>query len=145
MAAMTLAALKTEIDTDPKALGYAALWAQSNGPEAVAARLNEPNTVPADTIFKSYVSLEDMLAEIVFSEYSGWSAAQKTNIDQFLRGTRIKTGSANMRTTLAALIPVGASRTAMIAIAARPASRAEVLWGEFARVTDTNVAEAKAL
>lgn len=142
MAAMTIAALKTEIDTDPKTLGYAALRTQTNGPEAVANKLNELNTVPADTIFKSYVPLEDMLAEIVFSEYTAWTAAQKTNIDQFFRGVKMKTGSANMRTTLAGVIPVGASRTALIAMASRTASRAQVLWGEFAFVTPNDVSAA---
>ena len=138
---VTIAALKTEIDTDPKGLGYATLRTQSNGPEAVATRLNEAGA-SAETLFKSYVSLEDMLAEIVFSEYSGWSAAQKTNIDQFIRGTRIKTGSANMRTTLGALIPAGASRTALVALAQRPASRAEALFGEGVAVTAQEAAEA---
>jgi hypothetical protein len=136
--------IKTEIDTDPKTLGYAALWAQSNGAEAVALKMNEAGA-SVETLFKGYVPVEDMLAEIVFSEYTAWTAAQKTNIDQFLRGTRIKTGSANMRTTLAALIPVGASRTAMIAFASRPCSRAEALWGEAVSVTPTQVADAKAL
>jgi hypothetical protein len=141
---VTIAALRTEIDTDPKALGYATLKLQTNGPEAVAAKLNEVGA-SAETLFKSYVPLEDMLAEIVFSEYSGWSAAQKTNIDQFLRGLRIRTGSANMRTTLGALIPTGASRTAMVALASRSATRAEILFGEGVRVTDQQVAEALAL
>ena len=138
---VTIPALRTEIDTDPKALGYATLRTQSNGPEAVAARMNEAGA-SAETLFKTYVPLEDMLAEIVFSEYSGWSAAQKTNIDQFLRGTRIKTGSANMRTTLGALIPAGASRTALVALASRSATRAEILFGEGVTVTDQQAAEA---
>lgn len=139
---MTPALLAAEINTDPKGLGYTALRAQSNGPEAVANKLNELNTVPADTLFKSYVPVEDMLAEIVFTEYTAWTAAQKTNIEQLLRGAKIKTGSANMRATLAAIIPTGTSRTNMIALASRPCSRAQFLWGEFATVTQTDVAEA---
>ncbi len=145
MAVMTLVALRAELDADPKALGYALLWTQSNGPEAVAARLNEANTVPADTIFKSYVTMEDFLAEIVLADYNALTAAQKTALDQFARGTRIKTGSANMRATIGALFPASATRTALIALASRAASRAEVLWGENARVTDVQVADAKAL
>lgn len=141
----TATQIRAEIDADPKSLGYAALKVLSNGPQAVAARMNELNTVPADTLFRPYVSLEDMLAEIVFSEYSAWTAAQKTNIEQLLRGARVKTGSANMRMTLGAVIPVGSSRTAMVALASRQAARAEILWGDGIVVTDTQVADALAL
>lgn len=141
---MMIQALRTEIDTDPKALGYATLKAQSNGPEAVAAKLNELGA-SAETLFKQYVQIEDFLAEVVLTEFTALSTAGKTAVDQFFRGTRIKTGSANMRTTLGALFPTGATRTALLALAQRSASRAEALWGEGVRVTDQHVAEALAL
>ena len=144
MAAPTLQQIRTEIDTDPKTLGYATLWAQTNGPEAVAAKMNEAGA-SAETIFKGYVQTEEILAEIVLADYNALTAAQKTTLDQFLRGSRVKTGSSNMRATIAALFPAGATRTALIALASRSASRAEVLWGEGVRVSDTDVANAMAL
>lgn len=144
MAQPTLTQIRTEIDTDPKTLGYSTLWAQTNGSEAVAARMNEAGA-SAETLFKSYVPMEDVLAEIVLAEYNALSAAQKTTADQFLRGTRIKTSSANMRATVGALFPAGTTRTALIALASRAASRAEALWGEGIRVSDTEVANAMAL
>jgi hypothetical protein len=139
--ALTLTALRTEIDTDPKALGFAALRTQTNAPEALAARLNEPGA-SAETLFKSYVLLEDALAEIVLSEFNALTAAQKTALDQFFRGVSLKTGSANMRTTLGALFPAGATRTALIALASRAASRAEALWGEGTSILQRDVASA---
>jgi hypothetical protein len=44
-----------------------------------------------------------------------------------------------MRATLGALFPAGVTRTAVIALASRPASRAEALWGEGAHVSDHDV------
>lgn len=142
--AMTLAALRAEIDTDPETLGYATLLAQSNGPEAVAAKLNELGA-SGETLFKSYVPVEDMLAEIVYTDYTALTAAAKTALDQFFRGSKVKTGSTNMRTTLAALFPVSATRTALIALASRSASRAEALWGEGTTVSAQSVAMAMEL
>jgi hypothetical protein len=92
-----------------------------------------------ETLFKSSIPVEDFLAEVVLSEYTALTAAQKTALDQFVRGVRIKTGSANMRATLGALFPAGVTRTAVIALASRPASRAEALWGEGAHVSDHDV------
>jgi hypothetical protein len=143
---MTLAALRAEIDNDPKSLGYAALKVQTNGPEAVAARMNEAGaSVPPETLFKAYVPTEEILAEMVWSEFTGWSAAVKTGLDMYLRGARVKTGSATLRASLAAMIPAGTSKTNMIAAASRNASRAEALWGENFSVTSTDVANALAL
>lgn len=139
-----LSVLKTELATDPKALGYATLKAQTNGNEAVANRINEAGSVPADTIFKSSVLTYELLAEMVYSEYNGWTTAQKSIVDNnpWFRQERIKTGSANMRTTLGAIVPAGASRTNMVAFASRAASRAEFLWGEGTVITMTDVANA---
>lgn len=140
--AMTTAALRAEIDNDPKSLGYATLRAQSNAPEALAAKLNEAGA-SAETLFRSYLPLEDALAGIVASEFNALSAAAKTACDQFLRGTRIKTGDANMRATLGALFAAGTtSRTNLLALASRDASRAEALWGEGAYVRAADVAAA---
>jgi hypothetical protein len=146
MATPTAQQIRTEIDVDSKALGYATLKVQTNGPEAVAARMNEAGA-SAETLFKSWVDTYELIAEIVYSEYSGWTAAQRALVDNspFFRQTRVKTGLPNLRTTLAAIIPTGASRTAMVAFASRSASRAEALWGEGVRVSATQVADALAI
>lgn len=140
----TVQQIRTEIDTDPKTLGYATLKAQSNGPEAVATRMNEVGA-SAETLFKAYTPVEDLLAELQYAEFNSWTAAQKAGVDQFFRGTRIKTGSATLRASMGAMLPTSASKTAMIALASRSASRAEALWGEGTRITDAQVADALAL
>jgi hypothetical protein len=142
----TLQQIRDEINADPKTLGYATLWAQTNGPEAVAARMNELGAAnPDETLFKAYVNTEEILAEMVWTEYTAWTAAVKSGIDQYLRGTRIKTGSAALRASLAAMIPAGTSKTNMIAAASRVCSRAEFLWGEGTQISDVQVADAMAL
>lgn len=138
----TTAALRTEIDTDPKTLGFAGLRTQSNAPEALAARLNELGA-SGETLFRSYLPMEDALAAIVAAEFTTLTAAQKTACDQFLRGNRIRTGDANMRSTLGGLFGVGTtSRTNLLALAQRPCSRAEALWGEGTLITDQQASEA---
>lgn len=141
MTVMTLALLRAEIDNDPKSLGLATLKVQTNGAQAVAAKLNEVGA-SAETLFKDTVPTEEALACIVLTEFNARTAVEKTAIDMFFRGAKIKSGNANLRTTMAALFPAGTTRTALIAIASRSCSRAEALWGEFHTVTDTDVAMA---
>jgi hypothetical protein len=93
--------IRTEIDNDPKALGYAALRAQSNGPEALAAKLNQAGA-SSETLFRSYVPLADVLACVVASEYGQLSTANKTLWqDLVVRSAQLKSGDANMRATIA--------------------------------------------
>ena len=145
MVAMTLAALKSEILTDPKALGYTALRAQSNGPEAVAAKLNEAGA-SAETLFKAWLPIEEVIAVIVRAEYDALSAAAKQFFaDVLMRGARLKSGDANLRASMAGVFASGtATRTSLTALASRSASRAEALWGENVLITPQEVADALA-
>jgi hypothetical protein len=144
--AFTLTQLRTEIDNDPKALGYAALKVLSNGPEAVANKINQAGA-SAETLFKSYTPIEEVLACVMASEYTALSAANKALwTDLVVRTTRIKSGDSNMRTTIAGIFAGGTtSRANLVAVASRAASRGEALWGEGTTVTDVNVADALAL
>ena len=141
--AFTIAALTTEINTDPKALGYATLKAQTNGPEAVAAKLNEAGA-SAETLFKSYVPIEDVIAAIVISEYAAATAANRTFLENvLLKGSKLKSGDANLRTSMAAIFAAGTtSRANLVALASRSASRAEALWGEGYVVSASQASEA---
>jgi hypothetical protein len=132
--------IRTEIDNDPKALGYAALRAQSNGPEALAAKLNQAGA-SSETLFRSYVPLADVLACVVASEYSSLSTANKTLWqDLVVRSAQLKSGDANMRATIAGIFAAGTtSRTNLVNVASRAASRAEALWGEGTVVLDQQV------
>lgn len=141
--AMTIEALRTEIDTDPKGLGYAALRTQSNAPEALADKLNEAGA-SGETLFKGYTPVEDVTAAIVRADYDALGAAGKTFLNEvMLRGARLKTGDTNLRASMAGVFAAGTTtRANLVALASRPASRAEALWGEGIKVTPTQVGQA---
>lgn len=141
--AMTIAQLKTELTTDPKTLGYGTLRTQSNGPEAVAAKINQIGA-SAETITRTYVPIEDVVAAIVRADYDLLAAAGKAFLnDVLLTGTRVKTGDANLRASMSGLFGAGTTtRTNLVALATRSASRGEALWGEGTTVTAQQVADA---
>jgi hypothetical protein len=141
MAYPTLAILRTELDADPNALGYAALKVLSNGPEAVAAKINDPAANGGATLFKGFTAIEDVLACVIAAEYTALSAANKALwTDLVVRAPRIISGNANMRATIAGIFAAGTtSRANLVAVASRPASRAETLWGEGIRISATDV------
>lgn len=136
--AINFTALAAEINTDPKSLGYA-----GKSDYEIATILNTAGA-SAETLFKSYTPVEDVVACIVRSEYDALAAAGKTYLNEVvLRGTRVKTGDATLRSQIAALFGVGtATRTNLTNVASRSASRAEILFGENAAVTDQDVAAA---
>lgn len=134
--------IRTEIDTDPKTLGYTTLKAQSNGREAVAAKMNEAGA-SAETLTRTWVDTTEALALVVGSEVISLAQANRDLLLLVMSTTRIKTGSATMRTTLGGIFAAGTtSRTNLQGLATRSASRAEALWGEGTVITATQVGEA---
>lgn len=131
-------ALATEINTDPKALGYA-----NKSDYEIAVILNTPGA-SAETLFKSYTPIEDIVACILRSEYDSLAAAGKTYLNEVvLKGARVKTGDATLRTQVAQLFGAGTTtRTNLTNVASRPATRAEILFGENTNVSDQDVAVA---
>lgn len=142
MAVFSIAALRTEINTDPKALGYATLKARANGPESVAAKLNERGA-SAETVIVAYLQVEDVVAALVRAEYDALATAGKDYLNVVLRAPRVKSGDATLRAQLGALFATGTTtRANLLALATRSASRAEALWGEGVAVTDAQASEA---
>lgn len=137
---LATAALAAELNTDPKALGYK-VAGEFRSDYDLAGLLNAVGT---DTIFKSYTDIADVIAAINMTEYGALSTANKTFLNEvILKGQRLKTGDAGLRSTIGSIFAAGtATRTALVATASRAASRAEVLWGEGVQVTDVDVATA---
>lgn len=135
MPSPTSAQILTEINTDPKALGYATLRTQSNGPEALAAKMNEV-AASAETLTITWLATEEALAVLVGTEVTALAQANRDLLTVVTSQSRIKTGSATMRATLGGIFASGTtSRTNLVALATRSASRAEALWGEGTVVT----------
>jgi hypothetical protein len=134
--------IRAEIDADPKSLGYATLRAQSNGPEAAAAKLNELGA-SAETLTRTWVDTTEALAVLVGTEVTALAQANRDLLAIVTSTTRIKTGSQTMRAALGGIFGAGTtSRTNLQALATRSASRAEALWGEGAYVSASDVGTA---
>lgn len=130
---MDLAALKTEITSDPASIGYAAV----NGDhDAIAKLLNQPQrTIDAETINGGVlVSCLDKV------EFAALSAADKAYLNLFVTAGDVPV-TANVRRALRALFPAGSeTRNRINAVTRRAGSRAEELG--FGRVTESDVADA---
>jgi len=130
---MDLAALKTEITTDPAAIGYAA----ANGDhEAIAKLLNKPQR----TIDAGSLSSGVLVSCIDKTEFAALTAADKAYLNLFVTAGDVPM-TANVRQALRSLFPAGTeTRNRINAATRRAGSRAEELG--LGRVTESDVADA---
>jgi hypothetical protein len=137
LSATQLAALGTELSTDPKALGYSGLQNQ-----AAADKLNQvgasSETVNPGTL-QSYLIVD----AIVSSEWTVLSQANKDLLNFYLQQPTVDTTSSNVRSAIGGIFAAGATRTALLALVNRPASRGEVLFGPGTVITKSNVGQAR--
>ena len=130
--------LKTEIQTDPLALGYAPLLAAGNQ-AAIADLLNEVRagigidrlTVPAWEVFDA----------IVPAEWAALLAQEKQRIQIILSLGTVPVKGTNTRNAFLAAFAAGtATRSALAALQTRPGSRAEQLFSQ--SVSPADIAQA---
>jgi hypothetical protein len=137
--------IRTELDADPLALGYATLRTRSDAPSALAARLNEVGA-SSQTLTRTWVDTADVLAAVVGTEILALTQANRDLLAILTSTARVRTGAAAMRNSLGAIFAANTvSRANLIALSTRPASRGEALWGEGVNVSATQVADALAL
>lgn len=141
---LTLTQLKTELTTDPLALGYAPLLAAgAAGQLAVilnATRAGAPYSIPLGRISAA-------AARCAFdaSEYGALTASQRTMLDFYLRGEdvvptpQLRAFLVSAAGTLATTIP------RLQALTDRQGSRAEALFGEGVTVTADHISLALVL
>ena len=130
---MDLAALKTEITSDPAAIGYAA----ANGDhELIATILNRSQrTIDAETLPSGV-----LVSCIDRAEFAALPAADKAYLNLFVTAGDVPM-SANVRQALRALFPANSeTRTKINQATRRTGSRADELG--FGRVTESDVADA---
>lgn len=131
-----LTALATELNTDPKALGYAG---KTNIQDAALL-----NTVGAsgETINPGTLPTWQVTAAIVGSEWTALTQANKDLLAFYLNQGTVDTTSANVRTAIGGLFSAGATKTALLALVNRPATRGEILFGVNTAITPSNVGQA---
>ena len=138
---MDYVALKAEITTDPAGLGYAALWVAGSDWQ-VAELLNAVRQ--SIDIWRGLIPSHEVIDVIVWTEWTGLSAANKQLLQTLTGPDRVNTSSANTRAAFSQMFAAGtATRTALLAVATRKGSRAEQLWGPGVVVTHDDVALAR--
>lgn len=139
--AITLTALKNELNSDPKSLGYSAL----DDFEA-ADKLNEAGA-SGETIEPAFVTAFQAQQEVVGSEYLTLTIGEQNLWNAILisvdsQGVPIK--NAIIRGQVATIWGAGTTtRTNLVALQTRSASRAEVLFGEDVVVSMMDVHRAR--
>jgi len=139
LTAAQLTALATEINTDPKALGYAG--------KTVAQRTTIINTVGASSekIGAGVVQGWQLMDQVIQSEFIQLTVANQNLFLAYLAGGQIDASSANVQANFLAMFPSGTAPTTranLIAFVNRSASRAEVLFGAGAVVSSWDMGRA---
>jgi hypothetical protein len=145
MAAFTQAALLSEIQTDPQALGLNTPFvAKQYG--VVAGLLNAVGAGAPYLVFRNDIQYQEVINAIADADFLALTQLQTSKLDLF-KTTTIDATRAQVRSkfTSGGGIFTSASAgtlTALTNVAQRQGSRAEVLWGTGFAVTLQNVAEA---
>lgn len=134
-------ALKSELTTDPKGLGLAAL-----SDAAAATKLNQvgasAETVPVTSPIDAYL----VVNATVPSEYATLSATERDRYAAITGAGKVDPSNANVVSAFAAMFSPGTTTRANLqALANRSCSRAEKLWGAGTEVAYFDVARARAL
>ena len=125
--AVDLAALRTELQNDPTALGYAAHVASGSDVD-LAALLNAARS--GITVFRGLIQSYEIINATDPTEWSALGSAEKQRYQTLTGAGRVDTANANVRAAFLAMFANGtATRAALVALASRTASRAEQLFG----------------
>lgn len=138
-----IAALRTELDTDPQGLGYAPLIARGSDAD-IAELLNQRRAGAAYVVFDDTVNLKDVIEAVAPADYVALTAVQIARLQLLFTGGSADCSRVNTRQILNDLFG-GASqptRNAIAAVISRQGSRAEKLFGVRTRIHHLQVAAA---
>ena len=138
-------ALKAECEQDPTGLGLVAHLPPPAGDGdfvALAAKLNAPRIGQA-AVWDRTVSGDALRVRGAKAEYLALTVAERAYLDFLLRADTLDLSYPALRQELGALFgPATMTRAAWLALIQHPASRAETLFGEGARVTYVDLGRA---
>lgn len=142
MASVNLSTLKTELTTDPDAIGYSLA---DNAGDRDLLNLKRA-TVSIDVL---EVSSSEVVDAIEAGAWDALSAAEKEQLTFIITAQQVNMKAPNMRQIVSNMFPnsgaTQATRQALIAMQTRDGSRSEKLFGEGVSVTSAHVNEALAL
>ena len=153
---MNLTALATEINADPVGIGYAQY--KVDAPGRIADMMNVPSFVAPRSRWISELGIMELYqdgplaADVLLAKLETFAATQHQlsgvvrRVLRFLQGNGFDIGSPTSHNMLAVLAQAGVisadESTKLQALANKPASRAEVVFGNGAVVTEAQVREA---
>lgn len=129
--------LKTEIDNDSKVLGYSGKTDQE-----VAALMNTVG-LSNETIDRGVIDAHEIVSACVSTDLNALSDKQQAQLLFVVSAGQVNTSDAKIRAIFGGLFNGTQTKTNLLTLATRPASRAEVLFGEEVKYWD--VARARAL
>lgn len=137
-----VAQLKSELATDPQALGYAAAFAAGDH-GTPASLINLVRAGAAYQVDRELIPAHMLFASVDATEFAALTTLQLTQLSAILASGQIDLSKANIRTMLSAIFPSGGpTRTALIALAKRQGSRAEVLFGPGTTLSNQHISQA---
>ena len=129
--AIDFAVLKNELLTDPAALGYATPIADGSM-STLAGLINAIRVGPTYAIWRGLIEGREVVQAIDPTEFVTFTQLQIMRLMLICSATGgLDSGSAQVRTLVTEAMPSGStiSRAAMVAMAKRQGSRAEVVFG----------------
>lgn len=124
---INLTELKNELESDPTGRGYASHLAAGTFTPIVAL-LNEVQA--GISVFRGVIPSHEIVDATDPGEWGALSAAERTRYQTITGAGQVNTASANVRSAFLAMFAVGTTtRAALTALATRPGSRAEQLFG----------------
>lgn len=118
-----LVTLKTELETDPKALGYAGKTDQE-----IADLLNTVG-LSSETVNRGVIDSHEVVSACVNNDYKNLTADQKTHLTFITSAGQVNASDSKIKTVFQDMFgPTTETRDNLLALSTRPASRAEVLF-----------------
>lgn len=154
--AINYATLKTEISTDPAALGCVALFNAGNDNglaevlnfvrDGVAACPVNGIVGAAITVFRNDIVPKEVVNAITSTDFSAATQIQISKLNLLFIATPIDATLANVRANFSGIFPAATFPTTnanLVALASRNGSRAEQLFGTGTRLTAGDIATAR--
>jgi hypothetical protein len=137
------ALLRTELQTDPQAIGYAP-HVQAARDQVIADLLNLTRTGAAYQQFRGVVSAYEIINATDPAEWAALTAQEKQRYQTLTGAGQVDLSNANLRAMFSAMFAANTTtRAALLAIATRTGSRAEVLFGPGVTVTAAQIGAAR--
>lgn len=122
MTAAELTALKTEIDDDPKGLGYSGQTDQW-----ITDKLNEAGA-SAETVNRGLIDTSEIMECFVAAELNALTPDERNTIKLYCNRDQLDMGNANIQSVFTSILDGTTTLANLLASATRDATRGEILF-----------------